>query len=95
MFDVTPGAKIWSKLPSRSGTYVVKTSLLANARRPAGLRATNRATGIREGIARGFKFGAIRVTRGARGGLTISDGNNRLRVARERGEKFVKVRISR
>ena len=95
MFDVRAGARIWNKLPTRSGTFVIRTSVLSSAKRPEGLAETHREMGIREGVARGVKFRAINVSRTSAGKLEVHDGNNRLTVARERGEAFVKVRLDR
>jgi hypothetical protein len=95
MFDLRPGQRVHSELPRRAGTYVVKLSALTSAARPAGLEATNRESGIREALRRRIKFGAIKVHATASGKLEVHDGNNRLAVARERGERVAKVRLTR
>jgi hypothetical protein len=96
MFDVRPGSKVWDKLPTRDGTFVVKLSVLSKAAHPDGTKRTNREVGIREGVSRGVKFRPLQVisTKGGKK-LEVFDGNNRLAVARERGEKFVRIRLSK
>lgn len=97
MFSLPVGGKIWDTLPTRDGTYTIRTSALAGAARPEGLSATNREAGIRTAVQRGNKLDAIDVTKGLRehgGKLEISDGNNRMHVARERGEPVVRVNLS-
>ena len=95
MFAVKAGQRVHDKIPTRAGTYTVKLAALSGAARPTGLAATNREVGIREALRRGMKFGAISVHATSGGRLEVHDGNNRLAVARERGESVVRVRLTR
>ncbi|HEY3497127.1 MAG TPA: hypothetical protein VGK73_20655, partial [Polyangiaceae bacterium] len=94
MFQNPKTTRVRSSLPDRGGTFTVRLSALTGAKRPPGAGETHREVGIREAIARGIKFRPINVTRTQSGRLDVNDGNNRLAIARERGEQFVRVRLS-
>lgn len=71
------------RLPTRSGRFTVDLSLLDAA--PYSNFVPGRVESIRDALDRGKKLPPIQIVVDASGRLSISDGNHRLRVYRERG----------